>query len=292
MRSRALAEGAALNTDDHNLLASRSSRLGKAALDPDSFRRLSKDHDPLLTGLDGLDRSALIRRLVGTKFTARATSLTHSEDEALEETGLGWVELGLARPQRAARHFARALKLAPDSSDALTGLVASRPFAFAEGRSVAGITERDLDDRLVAMIAGQRHAAAGDWNAAAALDAELGRIEPGEAFFDQASRLRIRWRLAAQDPEAAAEAQAIAETLLSRNWQLEDALLRARAAVAADRPAAAWGALSRIAEALPKHQRSGALARTALEIAEALPDEIARDLRVRLEPGHPSAVRR
>jgi hypothetical protein len=114
-------------------------------------------------------------------------------------------------------------------------LVVSQPFGFAEGRSVTGILERDLDDRLVAMIAGQRHAAAGDWAEFAALDAELGRIRPGEALFDPASRLRIHWRLTAQDPEAAAEAQAI---------------------------------------------------------AEALPEETARDLRVRLQSGRPSAARR
>jgi spermidine synthase len=290
--TRALAEGAALNTDDHNLLAARSSRLGEAALDRGGFRLLSKDRDPLLAGLAGLDRSALIRRLLGTASTQRATALTRSGDEALEETGLGWVELGLARPQRAARHFARALKLAPDSSDALAGLVASRPLRFADGKSVAGISEMDLDDRLAAVVAGQRHAAAGNWAEFAALDAELGRIEPGEALFDQVSRLRIRWRLAERDPEAAAEAQAIAETLLSRKWQPRDALLRARAAIAADRPVAAWGALSRIADALRKHPRPGVLAEAALEIAEALPEEIAGDLRVRLQPRRPSAARR
>jgi tetratricopeptide (TPR) repeat protein len=290
--TRALAEGAALNTDDHNLLASRSSRLGKAALNADSFRRLWKDHDPLLTGRDGLDRSALIRRLVGASSQQRATALTRSEDEALEETGLGWIELELSRPDRAARHFTRALTLAPDSSDALAGLVASQPFGFDEGKSVAGISKEDLDDRLLAVIAGQRHAAAGNWAEFAAFDAELGRIEPGEAIFEQASRLRIYWRLATQDPEAAAEAQAIAETLLSREWLVHDALLRARAAIAAGRPVAAWGALSRIAETLPKHQRPKVIAKAALEIAEKLPEELARDLRVRLQRGRPSAARR
>jgi hypothetical protein len=290
--TRALAEGAALNTDDHNLLASRSSRLGKAALNAGSFHRLWKDRDPLLQGRDELDRSALIRRLVGSNSQQRAIALTRSEDEAVEETGLGWVELGLSRPNRAARHFTRALSLASDSADALAGLVASQPFAFTEGGAVAGISEGDLDARLVAVIAGQRYAAAVDWAEFAALDVELGRIGPGEAIFEQASRLRIYWRLATQDPAAAAEAQAIAETLLSRGWLAHDALLRARAAIAAGRPVAAWGALNRIADALPKHPRPKAIAEAALEIAEKLPEELARDLRVRLQRGRPSAARR
>jgi tetratricopeptide (TPR) repeat protein len=290
--TRALAEGGALNTDDHNLLASRSSRLGDAVLDRDSARMLWKDRDPLLEGIDGLDRSALIRRLVGSSSRQRATTLALSEEGAVEEAGLGWIEFGLARLNRAARHFRRALKLEPGSSDAMVGLLASRAIGASEAGSVAGISKGDLDGRFAALIAGQRHAAVGDWDALAALDAELGRIEPGEALFEQASRLRIHWRLAVGDPAAAAEAQAIAETLLSRNWQPQDALLRARAAIAADRPAAAWGALSRIAETLPKHQRAGALVEAALEIVEALPEEAARDLRARLQSGRPSAVRR
>jgi spermidine synthase len=290
--TRTLAEHAALNTDDHNLLASRAARLGGASLNSRSVRAVWEGHDPLLAGIDGLDRSALIRRLVSTNFAQRATSLARSDDRTLEETGLGWIELGLTRPQRAARHFARAVKLAPDSSDVLEGLVASGAFGFAEARSVAGISEGDLDDSLVAMIASQRHAAAGDWKAVAALDVELGRIRPGDAFFEQASRMRVHSRLAVQDPEAAAEAQAIAETLLSRKWLPQDALLRARAAVAADHPVAAWGALSRIAGTLSQSPRPGALAGAALEIAEALPEEAARDLRARLQPGRPDASRR
>ena len=291
--ARLLAEGAVLNTDDHNRLASRVSPLGEAKLTGRSVHRLWKDDDPLLAGIDGLDRPTLIRRLVSANFAARATALARSKDEALEEAGLGWIEMGLSQPRRAAPHFTRALKLAPDSSDALAGLVASRLSSFAEGKSVEGISEGDLDDRLVALIAGQRHAASGDWGAFADIDAELGRIGPGEALFRPASRLRIRWRLATADPAAAADALSIAEKLLSRKWRPQDALLRARAAVAADRPTAAWGALSRIVLALPTHPRPRALAEAAREIADALPAEVARDLRVRLGfRGRPGTARR
>jgi spermidine synthase len=289
--TRALAEYAELNTDDHNGLASRSSRLGDAVLRRSSFRALWKDRDPLLENLGGLDRFALIRRLVTTKSTQRATALGRSDDEALEEAGLGWIEFGLARPKRAVRHFRRALKLAPNSSEALAGLVAIRSYGFADERSVAEISEADLDGPLAAVVAGQRLAADGDWGALAALDAELGHIAPGEALFEQASRLRVRWRLVEPDTGAAAEAQAIAETLLSRKWQPQDALLRARAAVAADRPTAAWGALSRVAAALPNYQRPRELAAAVLEIAESLPEETTRDLRARLQSGRPSAER-
>ncbi|MBW2716418.1 MAG: hypothetical protein JRD03_10100, partial [Deltaproteobacteria bacterium] len=204
-------------------------------------------------------------------------------------------------------------KLAPNSSDALAGLVASRIHTLAVGGSAVGVLDADLDARLSAMIEGQRYATAGDWDAVAALEDELSRVEPGEAFFEHASRLRIRWRLAAQVPvaiaqggtavaqdgaaveqgrAAAAQAQVIAEMLLSQKWQPRDALLRARAAIAADHPVAAWGALSRIAAALSRQQRPWALADVALEIAEGLPEELARDLRLRLQPGRRDAAQR
>ena len=101
--TRALAKGGRLNTDDHNLLATRTSHLGAAALDVRSARALWQDHDPLLAGIDDLDRSALIRRLVASNFPERATALALTAEGADQETGLGWIELGLARPRRAAR---------------------------------------------------------------------------------------------------------------------------------------------------------------------------------------------
>jgi len=286
---RALAEGATLNTDDHNLLASRAARVGEAALDGTGVHLLWKDHDPLLTNTDGLDRSSLIRRLVATRFKERATALALSERGALEELGLGWVELGLARPTRAARHFARALELAPHTSDAVAGLVASRSFDFTHGRSVAGISEADLDERLTALIAGRRYAAVNDWDAVAALDTEIARIGPGKALFEEASRLRAGWRLATEVPQMAEEAQAIVETLLSRKWNSTDALLRARAAIRADRPAAAWGSLIRVAEMPLASEHGKAIAERVLEIAEGLPDDAAQDVREQLKASRASA---
>jgi spermidine synthase len=140
--TRALAAGAALNTDDHNLLASRASRLGEASLDTRSAHALLVDLDPLLAERDGL-----------------------------AATGSGW-----------------------------------------------------------------RFAAAADWEAVAALDAQLASIGPGDALFEEASRLRVSWRLAVGDLEKSAKALAIVEAPLPRQWHPVDALQRARAAIAVGRP--------------------------------------------------------
>ncbi len=280
--TRALAKGGELNTDDNNLLAARASRLADSALNIRSTRVLWKAHDPLLAGIEGLDRSRLIRRLIDANFADRATSLVLSSSGASRETGLGWIELGSNRSGRAFQRFARARELEPGSSDAVAGLLASQIFEISQGKPLAEVTESDLDDRQRALVACWRRAAGGDWNAVAALDSELARFEPGEPLFEEASRMRILWRLATSRPEAGVEAQTIVETLLARNWNPSDDLLRARAAILANRPAAAWGSLSRIVKVLPNHPRAAALAASALEIAKALPEELARDLQTRL----------
>jgi spermidine synthase len=279
--ARALAAGAPPNTDDHNLLAVRAARLGKASLDGDATYALMREHDPLRAGSEGLDYPALLRGLVERGFPKRASSVALSRAGAEEELGLGWVELGLERRARAARHFARALALDPASAEARAGLVASRLLAVSRRLPVPELDGQELGPELDAFVAAVRHAEAGEWPALAALDAELGRIGPGDALFDEASRLRIRWRLEQEEPSAGAEALALADTLLSRRWRPEDALLRASAAVAADRPLAAWGALERIAE-MPKGPQTRSYTLRALEIAEKLPEEVAGELRARL----------
>jgi hypothetical protein len=129
------------------------------------------------------------------------------------------------------------------------------------------------------LIAGWRHAAARNWEAVTDLDAELARIEPGESLFEAASHVRIGWRLATDDPEAAAEAQALAETLLLRSWNSYDALLRARAAIRANRPLDAWSSLQRVARRATATQRGRALAERVLEIGRELPEDRFRALR-------------
>lgn len=281
--TRALAEGGAPNTDDHNLLAARASRLGDANLSSD--RSLWQDHDPLLAGSDGLDRSALIRRLVAIDLSERASALALSQDGARRETELGLIDLGLAQRGRAVRHFEQALALAPDSDEALAGLAESRAFDLAQGKPVEGISEAGLHGPVATVIAGWRHAEAGEWDAVAALDAELGRIEPGEALFEEASRLRVDWRLAGEDPALGGEALPIAERLLLRQWNPTDALLHARAAILAGRPREAWGSLSQIARKLSSYPQRGRIVAAALKVAKALPEELAEDVSTRLRPG-------
>jgi spermidine synthase len=281
--ARALAKGAMLNTDDHNLLATRASRLGTTALDPSTLRRMLEPHDPLTARRDGLDRSTLIRRLVAGGFFQRAEALADAGDGAAREAGQGWVALGRVRPRTAARHFTRARALDPSDGDALAGLLASRRVALARGEPLPGIAEDELDGPLAAVVAGWRLESRGDWVALSALDADLARLRPGAALFEAAARLRVEWRIAAGAATAAAEALAIADTLAARGGLPEDTLLRARAAAAAGWPEAAWWALDHLADQLASDVHRRDLVERALELASELPETpAAREVRARL----------
>jgi hypothetical protein len=100
----------------------------------------------------------------------------------------------------------------------------------------------------------------------------------------------VNWRLESKDPEAATEAEAIAAKLVVRVWTPLSALLHARAAIAANRPELAWGSLTRLAGALPNHPRGQSFVAPVLEIADALPEKMARDVRTRLGAGPPGAA--
>jgi hypothetical protein len=278
---RALAQGAPLNTDDDNRLAVLSTRLGQGWLEPETLRALLSPRDPLLADRADLDRAALLRKIVLRAGASRARDLAMTAEGADQERDLGWVELTNNRSRRAARHFARARSLAPDGSDALVGLVASHRVDLTQG-AVPEVPEALLEAPVAAVVKGWRLADKKDWDGVAALDAELARIAPGDALFHEATQLRTLWRVETGDPAACAEGMAIMETGLTYFWRPEDALLHARAAIAAGQPLAASTSLARIAGFALRNERGRDQARRALAIAETLPEGLDPTLRDRL----------
>jgi spermidine synthase len=277
--ARAFAGSAPATTDDHNLVAMRSFRLGGSALDPTSLRRLLESHDPLVGPLTELDRLAVIRRLVAGGQLGRAAAVADGAQEAHREAGRGWVALGRQRPRAALRHFARALDRDRSDPDALAGLVASRHALVGESASWS----HHVAGPIAAVVDGWRLEERGDWVGVSLLDAELSALRPGDALFEEAARLRARWRIAVGGAGPGAEALAIADALVVRGFRADDVLLRARAAVAAGREGAAWGALDHLAQHLPADVQGRALARRALRLADEIPEvPAAGEVRARL----------
>ena len=281
---RALLDESVSNTDDDNRLAARSAQLGDDSLSLQAARELFDPLDPLV-GADELRLVPLIRSLTWHGASERATDLARRQEGAVEEIGLGWVELGAFRSGRAARHFQRALELDPGNRDALEGLISAQRTVLVAGEEVPGLEPGSLDADLAALIEAWRRAGEKDWPGVAELDEVLERIAPGEALFDLAARARVEWRLAIPDADRAAQALVIAETLLRRNWAPFDALLHAEAAIAAGRIEPAMGSLNNVANRilmapLASTPQARTLAERALEVARALPEEQQSEVRI------------
>ncbi|HEY5658596.1 MAG TPA: fused MFS/spermidine synthase, partial [Myxococcota bacterium] len=275
--ARELARGATVNTDDFNLLATRSPRLGDAVLDVEATSRLLGPHEPLTALAERLDGPALVRRLLEAGEFARAERVADSLGGASRQTALGWTALASGRARDAVQHFERALELDPDTAEARGG----RALARASGGESPDADLADptsADTEWAALLRGGEYARRGDWPAVAALDASLAEALPGGPYFRSAALLRATWRIETGGVERGDEALEIIDTLIVRGGPPALYLLRARAAVAAQRPQAAWPALEHLAEALRPDPQTRRLARRALALLRELPEGPRADL--------------
>lgn len=268
----AFADGAALNSDDHNLLAARSARLRSGrSLAPGRLVELAQEHDPLPALATRLDAARLVRTLVRDRSLERATRLSRDLPEVEREAALGWIAEASRRGRAAAIHFERALALDPHSLEAHAGLLELGRREAREGEPAAVALVRHAGELAREDAADER----------AALDPQLAAIEPGSPLYRSAVRLRAGWRLAAGGVERAAEALAIVDALIARGTTLDDHLLRARAALAARRPEAARAALAHVGRRIAPSART--LAGEALALARSLPPDADDDaLRAKL----------
>jgi tetratricopeptide (TPR) repeat protein len=280
--ARAFAQGAPLNTDDFNLLATRSPRLGDATLDIEAASRLLAPHEPLVRLAPRLDSLALVRRLIETREVERAERIAESLEGAARETALGWTELANGRSRAAAQRFERALALDPDALEARQGRALLRMGADAEPEADAG-EPLPTDAAWAAVLRAGESARGGDWQEVAALDARLAQVRPGDPYFGSAAGLRATWRIETGGAARGAEALEIVDVVLARGGQPRLYLLRARAALAAGRPQAVRLALEHLAEVLGPSPQARQLARRALALLRELPAAPRGDaLRARL----------
>jgi spermidine synthase len=256
--SRALAKGAFTNTDDHNRLATRQ-RMTKQV----SWEELFAPHDPLPERLKLLDSALLSRRLLETGQRDRLDRLLAEFPESDRQIGLGWTKFADGSKRVAVRHFERALASNPESTAARESL-----YAVLGPEALAG----DPSERLSALADASRLANASEWERIAQLDASLAQWQPGELLFNEATRLRVDWRLRSGDSERGREAMELTGVLLARRHRTGDYLLLARTAKLAGRWDPAWAALG---EFLRRHRGRPlppAIAQEVRGIASSLPD--------------------
>jgi spermidine synthase len=275
--TRAFAQGAAVNTDDFNLLATRSPRLGDAVLDSKATSRLLAPHEPLVRLALRLDSLALVRRVIEMRAVERAERIADSLQGAARETALGWTELANGRSRAALQHFERALALDPDAPEARQGRAMLQTSASA-GAEAGAVEALPTDAAWAAVLRARESARRGDWQELAALDAQLAQVRPGDPYFGSAAGLRATWRVETGDAARGAEALAIVDTAIARGGQTALYLLRARAALAAGRPQAAWLALEHLAEVLRRSPQTRQIARRALTLFGELPANLRSDV--------------
>jgi hypothetical protein len=232
----AFARGAAPVTDDVNLLATRSVRIGNRTLSTTRCAEMLAPHDPLESHADDLDRIYLAHRLASIGFKKRAETLARADSNPVRRlTALGWIKSVVA-PDTAAETFRRALAADPGAQAARFGLVrmARRRLEAGEPEVVAWASE--LQGMAAAVAAGWQHASRREWAELRGLEARLTEGAPRELSRIDALRLRIRWRAEIGDAAEREAGIALANELLALSWEPESLVVGARAFASAGRP--------------------------------------------------------
>ncbi len=216
---RLLCQGVAVNTDDHNQLATERPYVD-FALNPLAKVELERrliELDPLLRRLpaqpEGLHWDHVAWRLAMIGFPDRALQVASripdsserrlAEARVLRERGQledadGQIEQVLADDPR--QPLARALRALWDTSDEAT--IAETSEGLPPGSALA--------------IQARRAMLRKDWAAIADLDRELAAVEPNDPAYPSALEMRVRWRIAlygGTDLEAARESLGLVDQL-------------------------------------------------------------------------------
>jgi spermidine synthase len=268
--ARRFAAGADINTDDHNQLATRSAGLGNKALRTRYANKILSSFDPLPSKAAELKVTYLVRRLAIRKETGRAVKLARSQRNAVQRmTNLGWAASSES-PTRAAAQFRAALKRDPTSQSARFGLLAARRRAVEANDPEVRELAEPLEGAGSAVISGWRLAAAGEWPAVRELEPELASAEWFDPAYQDAQRLRIRWRTASDDPALHAEAVEIARDCLRNNALPEDLIVGAKAFAVANQTE---GTLQ-LLDSLSMRRRKPWLVRAGIDLIDSLPPEV------------------
>ena len=269
--ARRFAAAAPRNTDRRNHLQIRSPKLRVAGRR--SLLRL--DEVVARHGLApelpaGVDRPALVRALVARGFRERARAVAAATPDPVESRlGLALLAENASDRDAALAGYRRVLAERPRAREAQAGLL-----RILGARTASESPELELDPAGRAVLRGLELAAAGRDAELAGSEEALAAIPPADPLFAEATRLRVRWRVASGVPERGREALELIDGLHAERAIPARLVERARAGALAGDPAAVLGS----AEALLAAPRvDPAFAREALRLlrAEALPPSLA-----------------
>ena len=260
--SRIFSRGAVENTDDMNLLSTRSVRLApRDRLNPDRIASLLGPHDPLSEFVDRLDLGRLLRPLSRRSDGMQIDRLVGSLGAYDRAMALGWKAKAQESLAVARRYFETALELRPGDPDANAGFIVSR-----------GVPDTEAPESLLALFKAFELSGEEKHDEIGKLDGALAELGPNSPAYDEANRMRVRWRLEVGGPEHSAEALELVDRGLARGGISTDYLLRAQAAVGAKRYAAAWTAISAFGEFIGPTEQGRNQAKLTLQLLRKIPD--------------------
>lgn len=261
----AFGADAPLNTDRRNLLEARSPFLVRRPLEPslEALEEAWRAFDPLPKA-PGIDLPAAVLRLLDQRDRARAAAVAQAITEPAERRkAQAVVDLAGGLRQRGEATLLRLIAEDPESSWPRRVLVRFWYESFQKGAGNPPWLE--IDAPAAAVVEGWRRQHQGRLSEIADFEPQLAELGSGDPLFGPATRLRIAWRQAANDPLEARQALDLLEPLLAERNAPADLLLRAQLGLAAGNLDIALVALSEIAE-LPHRSQLEAIRRGALTL--------------------------
>ncbi|MEM6703566.1 MAG: fused MFS/spermidine synthase [Acidobacteriota bacterium] len=240
--ARELANGAEVSTDARNLLAYRSSwNLSDRQLE---LRQSVEGLDAVRDLQAGRDDLYVVRRLLALQQWERAKeALAGVSSPSLARIGGSLQDLARGNRDQGILTLedAREEGGPAERREASAALVDDRSRRAASAVEIDGVFE-GLPAIRATWTAWQA-LEDGDVEVAERLDEELAEIDPKHPIFPLAHRLRVRWRYAKRDRDAAREALVLLDPHLQSLPGLQPLLLRAELALRADDADALWASL-------------------------------------------------
>jgi spermidine synthase len=263
----AFAGEALLNRDAHNRLEIRSPRVVRSP-NQRSLLGVLAGFDPLPRRAAALRPAATARRLLERGAAGRAQRLETRSPAGAERAAVrGLVSLATRRSSRARRQLRAALEHDPRHPEARAAWL-----RLNAGAIVPPLAEplNPLEESCWLAWAERRR---DRWQGVRRLDATLSQAHPREPLFREATRLRAWWRVASGKPALGREALTILDPILAASEHPGDLLLRARAALLADRPRGAVSTLDELLQATPAAARRETIRSGIRDLLARLPGD-------------------
>jgi spermidine synthase len=272
--SRRFALGAPLNTDYRNLLKIRSPKILGDPIGASGVRQLLADFDPLRELPVEAEGIYAVRRLIRRNTIGRARRVAAGlRDPQQREVATALTHLVSGRPRLGEKALWSALESETTSSEeAFHALLLLRRRDLVEGRIPERLAERlGKDSQAAAVVEGWSRARLGDPLAIGRVEGRLASLDSQHPLFDAATALRVIWRQATGEVEAAREALVLLEPWLAYGANAAGLLRRARLAVQAEAAPVALASVAELAEFLVQNPQARRQVEEGLVILEGFP---------------------